>query len=487
MDQRSSSAEDQTSQDFQQSWKAGDEVGYLPEAAPQHSAQPLEALEHPGVERAAPPFPPGSAAYPGQFALESLLNGLTAAGHVLESADRMTILPVALHEFLRLVGGERGVALTCSDAPAPYRVVVWRNISEELADLFVQHPSVLETPPGVLVLIPPIQAAPEDTATTFPGGHFEQRLARAGTRWYSVLPLLVQGRVGAVLVALGQHELAPAVEQQLISGALVLLGELASAALERSQLRHWRAQEEHARTEFIGLASHELKSPLAVIKGYSQLLLRQAQREGDEKRIDVSGLEAINQQVNRMSYLVGQLLDVSRIERGVLDIQPQPVELVGLVQRVLEHRQRALVETSPHLIARVPVLMVLADPLRVEQVLGYLLDNAVRFGQEGKPVEVVVERATASQGASSGDMALVSVHDYGLGLPIEEQDRLFTAFYRGPENSLHRQRAGLGLGLYLSHYLITRQNGQLWAEFSVGALPGGSIFHLSLPLLPPTW
>ncbi len=426
-----------------------------------------------------------------------LLNRLDASAHKLASADSAEILPLALDTFLSLCSAARGLALIWPEGAAACRVEVNRRMLE-WADSFTREARFWEAAPGEAHLVQ-LARTVQDTAGDGASDPLMGRLADAGVQWYIWLPLAVQGRVEVVLIALGDGAAPTPPKSDLLLSALGVLGDLLGAMLEQARLRLLLNRKDAIRSEFLTLASHELKSPLTVIKGYSQLLLRQARRGGSSGVVDMGGLEVINQQVNRMSNLVAELLDASRIERGVLEVQLQPVELVGLVRHVVGQRQRVLPDAAFRLMAPESALMVLGDPARLEQVLGQLLDNAIRFGNEYGPVEVRVQRAAAntlppallatalergeSQPAAQGDMALVEVRDYGLGLPAAERPMLFTAFYRGPEQGVHRQLAGLGLGLYLSRYLMTRQHGYLWAEFPAAEGAPSSIFSFALPLL----
>ncbi len=429
--------------------------------------------------------------------IEHLLASLDALAHELAGAESAAILPLALRRFLALCHVSAGLALSRPEGATAGRVAAAQDVPEDLAKAFAQEPRFWETASGGVAFVSVAEKGRRAVGRPEGQEGLNQRLAAVGVSWYAWLPLEVSEQVAVVLVALGSGALPAASERSAIHLAAALLADLAAGALERAHLRQLVASEGRARDEFIGLASHELKSPLTVIKGYSQLLLRQARRSSHGETIDLNGLEAISQQVSRMSTLVGELLDFSRIARGTLEITPAPVDVVALVRQVVEQRQRALPQITFALTVKEPELMALADRVRLEQVLGYLLDNAVKFGPEEGVVEITVRRAPAdllpqpsasakaedTKAAVQPDVALISVRDYGPGLPNEEQVKLFTAFYRGPEHSFQRQLAGLGLGLYLSRYLIDRQNGCLWAEFPLTADEMGGIFYLALPLV----
>ncbi len=501
VEQVGQTTDDQGIQGFAQSREAFQEGSHASESG-QHSSPSSSraAMERQTVLRFQESQPasaqPPSEAFAQAGVSEHVLSRLDAVARELASADSAMLLPLALQELLALCHSGRGLILThpaSADAPL---VALCEQIPEDLAKLFSRERRFWTAGVGGLEVLSVGKSARERKRTK---GTLEARLTTGGVSWYVWLPLAVQGRVEAVLVALGADAPESSAEHALLPLVVALLGDLTVAALEHAQLRHMLLRKERDRDEFLGLAAHELKSPLTVIKGYSQLLLRQARRDDNAGNVDLGGLEAINQQVSRMAHLVGELLDFSRIERGVLEVTPQPTELVGLTQRLLEQRQRSLPEISFRLVVREPLLLALADPMRLEQALGYLLDNACKFGQDQQVVEVTVQRAMAArlpipptllasaqtQAAAAvepDEVALISVRDYGPGLPADERALLFTAFYRGPENSIQRQLAGLGLGLYLSHYLMARQHGHLWAEFPENGQFSGAIFHLSLPL-----
>ncbi len=433
-------------------------------------------------------------AYDQEVRGDDLLGALDGAARRLAAAESASILSLALQEFLVFCRVERGLALTRLWGAAFCEVAATCQLPGALAESFTREPCVWEASSGAGSFVLPGQRGYCSSGGQEASDLFVRHLADAGVEWYALLPLaLPEGE--ALLVALGEGALPPAVERRRALRAGAVLGNLVSGALERARLCQVLARQEHALDEFIGLASHELKSPLTVIKGYSQLLLRQARRSVPGGVVDLGGLEVISQQVSRMSTLVGELLDFSRIERGTLVIEPTPVDVIAMVSQMVEQRRRALPNMLFFLAAREPALLALADRLRLEQVLGYLLDNAIKFGRDEAMVEVGVQRAWAALLPSSlvveadgaartpqEEVALISIRDYGPGLPAEEQARLFTPFYRGPENSFQRQYAGLGLGLYLSRYLVARQHGYLWAEFPTNGQPAGGIFSLALPL-----
>jgi len=218
--------------------------------------------------------------------------------------------------------------------------------------------------------------------------------------------------------------------------------------------------------EFISVASHEMKTPLTVIKGYSQILERRLEAAG-ARSSELDMARHILSQTNRLASLTDRLLDVSRIQFGRLGLDKQSMDLSALVRDVAE---RMKVSTEDHSI-RVSVeesVQVDADTGRLEQVLANLITNAAKYSPEGTDIEVRLER-------SNGE-ALVSVRDHGYGIPKERQGRIFQRFYRATTDE---RKSGLGLGLYVSKGIVDAHGGDIWFESEEGK---GSTFCVKLPI-----
>ncbi len=216
-----------------------------------------------------------------------------------------------------------------------------------------------------------------------------------------------------------------------------------------------------SRDQFLSIASHELRTPVTMIKGNAQLLQR-AQERGrlDTTRLDRS-LGAIVLGADRLDALVQDLLDVSRLRTGRLSLKPQLTNLAALVQDVVarhgEHlsdRHRMVVEQTEDQDAAGDAgsPIVEADAGRIEQVLVNLLSNAVKYSPEGDEVRVRV--------TPEGDGVRVAMTDQGIGLPPGEAERIFEPFGRA-ENATNLP--GMGLGLYISRQIVTQHGGQMGA------------------------
>lgn len=228
-------------------------------------------------------------------------------------------------------------------------------------------------------------------------------------------------------------------------------------------------EEGKRKDEFLAILSHELRNPLAPIRN-SLYLLERTEPGGDEAR---QAQAVIDRQISHLARIVDDLLDVTRIARGKVQLRREKVSLCGLTKSAAEDHRSSFEASGIKLTTNfgMEALWVDADPTRLSQVLGNLLGNAVKFTPRGGSVEVVVRR--------EGRMAVLSVRDTGMGIPPEMRDRLFQPFSQGPQ-SLDRARGGLGLGLAMVKGLIELHGGVVAA--SSKGLGCGSEFTVRLPI-----
>jgi signal transduction histidine kinase len=225
------------------------------------------------------------------------------------------------------------------------------------------------------------------------------------------------------------------------------------------------------KSELLSTVSHELRTPLASIKGYASSLLREDVEWEPETRREF--LQVIDEESDRLTALIEDLLQMSEIEAGVLRVDRQPVKISRLAQKVVKKlRPHARDhQVSVNIVADVPETM--ADPRRIEQVLHNLIVNATKYSPEGTSILVRVERR--------GSDILVSVRDQGIGIPLEHVDHVFERFYR-VDGTLARQTGGSGLGLPICRGIVEAHGGRIWVE---SQLSKGSTFFFSIPLSAP--
>jgi signal transduction histidine kinase len=231
---------------------------------------------------------------------------------------------------------------------------------------------------------------------------------------------------------------------------------------------------EQLKDDFIGIAAHELRTPLAVLKGFAQMLLIQSERGKGLALVDwqIEALQGIDQATQRLVELTEDLLDVTRLQAGRLTLHLTPTDLVALIRRVMKRLQ---LTTDRHILSLATVaehLVVEVDPQRMEQVLGNLLGNAIKYSPEGGSIEITIQEDAEEQ------VVQLSIRDSGIGIPVEQQAQIFGRFIRA-DNARTYEIGGTGLGLYLCRELIERQCGQIWFESAEGE---GSVFSVALPV-----
>jgi signal transduction histidine kinase len=224
------------------------------------------------------------------------------------------------------------------------------------------------------------------------------------------------------------------------------------------------------RDQFLSIAAHELKTPLTALSGHAQLAVRKLRRGGDlDPEQILVGIETVSSQADKLSRLLDQLLDISRLDAGKLPLHHQEVDLVTTVQEVVSN-SRVLNHGHPIILSAPESLAVRADPLRIEQVLANLLNNAAKYSPIGSTIDVTL--------SSTGDTAIeLSVRDRGFGIPDEKRGHIFERFYQAPSNGY---ATGLGLGLYISRQIVELHGGEIHAEFPPD---GGARFIVTLPVM----
>ena len=218
---------------------------------------------------------------------------------------------------------------------------------------------------------------------------------------------------------------------------------------------------------FISVISHELKTPVALIKGYAGTLRREDAR-WDQKTVRDSAA-IIEEEADRLTKLIDNLLDASRLQAGALKLNISDVALDQLAKHLVE---KFSVEAAQHPItlsfpADCPT--VPADAARLEQVLSNLINNAIKYSPTGTAITLA--------GQVTPREVIITVTDRGIGIPLEEQSRIFERFYR-VDDALTRRTQGSGLGLYLAKAVIEAHRGRIWVKSAPGQ---GSTFAFALP------
>ncbi len=222
------------------------------------------------------------------------------------------------------------------------------------------------------------------------------------------------------------------------------------------------------KSDLLATVSHELRTPLSTIKGYSTMILDYSSRLGSDETMDY--LKSIDNSADRLTKLVDNLLDTSRMEAGLLKLEKSPTNISQLIQRVAAE---AGIRAGHHKIItklndKLPRLNI--DVKRIRQVLDNLIDNAIKYSPQGTEVLISAKK--------NGRELLVSINDQGAGIPAEELTNIFDRMYR-IEQRLSSGVDGMGLGLYICQRLVEAHGGRIWAESTVGQ---GSTIQFTLPI-----
>lgn len=230
-----------------------------------------------------------------------------------------------------------------------------------------------------------------------------------------------------------------------------------------------RRRAEHDHAGLISTVAHELRSPLTSVKGFTSTLLRRWDRFSDDQKLLM--LQTVEADADRVTRLIAELLDISRIDAGRLEVRRQPVDVASQLRRQVDRLVASGHEPDRFTVAVHEALPeVWVDPDRLEQVLANLVENAVRHGDGPVRLELGPD--------PDGDGVVVTVEDSGDGIPEEHMGLVFTKFWRGA------RRGGTGLGLYVVRGLVEAHDGRI----SVGRSPsGGARFRFTLPAAVPDY
>jgi PAS domain S-box-containing protein len=285
----------------------------------------------------------------------------------------------------------------------------------------------------------------------------------------SYLAVPVISRSGKVIGGLFFGHPKPGIFTERAEQIVVGLAAQTAIAIDNAQLYQEAHKAVQDRDEFLSVAAHELKTPITSMRGFAQLNLRRLSKEGAiEPQEVLQAFQLIDEQAIKLTRLVNQLLDISRLEAGRLALDPQPTDVTQLVETVVSMMQAT---TDKHtLIVHVPgPLTASIDTLRLEQAVTNLVDNAIKYSPGGGPVEI--ELSTLDD-----KTICIAVTDNGIGIASEHRPHIFSRFFQAHTG---RHFGGLGLGLYISRQIIELHGGTLEAEFPEG---GGTRFVIRLPV-----
>ena len=230
-------------------------------------------------------------------------------------------------------------------------------------------------------------------------------------------------------------------------------------------------EEEQRKDDFLKMVSHELKTPVTSVKGYVQLLLSMLKEEQDTPAAVLeTPLLRIDNQVGRLGRLIAEMLDISRLESGKLEMQKELIRLDELLEETV---QDIRFTNTGHTISisRTVEVAVYADKNRIGQVIINLVNNAIKYSPDNNSIEIWIDKAGEKE-------VVVSIKDYGIGIDKEHQQKIFERFYRA-EGQSEKNYSGFGIGLFIVKEIIERHDGLLTVESEIGK---GSVFTFILPL-----
>lgn len=287
-------------------------------------------------------------------------------------------------------------------------------------------------------------------------------------RWPALAELAA--RVAVEKQVLGVELAAPNLAQTLQINAAAYLdqdGQAQGAILVFHDITRLK-QLEHTRQEFVANVSHELRTPLSLIKGFVETLLEGAK---DDPALTTRFLQKIEKHADRLTYLIEDLLTISRLESGQIVMSRQPVGLRELAQRVIDDLQSPAADRAIRVENLLPPeLEAQGDAERLQQVLFNLIENALKYGRREGRVSIGAE-------ALPDRKIQVWVRDDGAGIPPEARERVFERFYR-VDRARSRETGGTGLGLAIVKHIVQAHGGKVWVE---SELEKGSTFFLELP------
>ncbi len=225
------------------------------------------------------------------------------------------------------------------------------------------------------------------------------------------------------------------------------------------------------KSNFISLASHQLRTPLSSIKTYSHMLLDGFM--GPLTKQQDKALKTIISATNRMNETISTLLNISRIESGSIAVSKKPISITQIIEEVISEHQLAATDKNIVCSVKCPdrSVKVISDSVILKEVIGNLISNAIKYTPPSGIIKVSVS-------LKNERIAVIKVSDTGMGIPKESRDSVFSKFFRA-DNVIKQETSGIGLGLYMVKGLVKELGGDVWFESQEG---NGSDFYISLPL-----
>ena len=228
-----------------------------------------------------------------------------------------------------------------------------------------------------------------------------------------------------------------------------------------------RIEMDRIKDEFLSMASHELKTPVTSLKAFTQILQMTFEKENNNKAADL--LSKMDKQVDKLNRLIIDLLDITKVDKGELIFESEDFNFDQLVEEIVEEMERTTKTHSIKVQLEAPVV-VNGDRNRIGQVITNFISNAIKYSPDATEINI--------RSSVQNDRVKLCVKDFGLGIPVDEQSKIFTRFFRAHGKNKHNTFPGLGLGLYISSQIIKKHSGSIYFKSVEGQ---GSEFCFTLP------
>ncbi len=299
---------------------------------------------------------------------------------------------------------------------------------------------------------------------------------RPATRSALAVPIVREQKVIGVLALESDREEGFSEEHRALASRLA---DHAAIAIENARLYAEVKRANESKSEFVSAVSHELKAPMTSIKGYAELLKLTAGDSLAPNQLELLGIILSN--VERMQNLIGDLLQLARLESGRIELDRYPVSLSSAVGETLLSLRHSVEKQGLVLKVEIPADLppVYADPMRLSQILTNLIGNAIKYTPRGGTITISAGvRTEEREDGKAEQMVWCTVRDSGIGISPEDQERLFQRFFRANHPHVRRQH-GTGLGLFITRMLVEMHGGEIWFESELGR---GSAFSFTVPV-----
>lgn len=389
------------------------------------------------------------------------------------SLDLAKIARITVEWALENTSGTAGLLGVVSGEPPMLSVAYWQGYPDDMPEEF--QGGLLRLDSGIVRRVMRTRQADLTTDLTIDPDYV---VSLPNARSQITIPMLSGGQVLALLVLESE---GPQPLRLADMPFLQRLAEHAAIAISNAQLYAELSRANQSKSEFVSFVAHELKNPLTSIRGYSDFLIGGA--VGGLSDIQRNFVNTIRSNADRMTTLVSDLNDVTKLETGNMRIDARPTPFPKIVEETVAPLQKQIEDKGQKLVVDAPPELppILADEGRIVQVMINLVSNAHKYSPEDATITIAAAPETDlrdAKGRVIPPRLHIQVRDTGIGMSDEDVRKLFTPYFRS-DNPQAREQPGTGLGLTITRGIIARHGGEIWVESELGA---GTAFHFTVPL-----